>query len=134
MIFFDTSAWIALTVGEDNNATAARRFYAAVARGEHGAVVTTNFVLDEAATHIRMAGDVDAAAKFLRSILEGSSTVLVWIDASHFRAALELFERNEDKRWSYTDCTSFVVMQALGIGNAFSFDRNFEQAGFVRLP
>jgi len=134
VIFVDTSAWIALSVGEDPNAAAAKRFYAAIARGDHGATVTTNFVLDETATHMRMAIDVDAAVRFLRLTLDAPSIVLVWIDPSQFRTALDLFERSRDQRWSYTDCTSFAVMGELGIGDAFSFDRNFEQAGFTRLP
>jgi len=32
------------------------------------------------------------------------------------------------------NCTSFVVMRELGTDTAFSFDWNFEEAGFTRLP
>jgi len=39
-----------------------------------------------------------------------------------------------DKQWSFTDCTSYVVMRQLGIEEAFAFDRHFEQMGFVRRP
>jgi predicted nucleic acid-binding protein len=38
-----------------------------------------------------------------------------------------------DKSWSYTDCTSFAVMERLGIATAFSFDYNFSQYGYRRL-
>ena len=50
---------------------------------------------------------------------------MVWIDESHFDGALDLLERHADKRWSFTDCTSFVVMRDLGIDSAFAFDHNF---------
>jgi uncharacterized protein len=48
-------------------------------------------------------------------------------------AAWELFRQRPDKAWGVTDCASFVVMEQLGIGAAFTVDRHFEQAGFRRL-
>ena len=134
MIFVDTGAWVALSVATGRNAEAARAFHREVQRGEHGAPVTTDYVLDETATLVRMDAGVEAAADAVRPILGSRSATAVWIDPTHFEAALALFDRHRDKRWSFTDCTSFVVMQDLGIENAFSFDRNFEQAGFDRRP
>ena len=45
----------------------------------------------------------------------------------------QLFTTRSDKEWGLTDCISFVVMQDYQIDRAFSSDRHFEQAGFVRL-
>jgi uncharacterized protein len=134
VIFFDTGAWAALSVPGDRNAEAARRFHRDVGRGAYGAVVTSSFVLDEAASLVRMETDADTASRLLHGVLQDPTVSLVWIGPEHFRAALEMFERHTDKRWSFTDCTSFVLMKELQIETAFSFDRNFEQAGFVRLP
>jgi len=131
MIFVDTGAWVSLSIPGDRNAAAARRVQGEIARGLHGAPVTTSFVLDESATLIRMETDAAAASRFLRAVLEGRSVTVVWIDEGHFRSALKLLEQYEDKRWSYTDCTSFVVMQELGIAAAFAFDHKFEEAGFA---
>jgi len=51
------------------------------------------------------------------------------------KAAWEVFEQfNQDKTWSFTDCTTKVVMERLGIGRVFAFDHHFEQMGFIRLP
>ena len=47
--------------------------------------------------------------------------------------ALTLFEQRPDKEWSLCDCTSFVVMQELGITEALSTDHHFDQAGFTAL-
>jgi hypothetical protein len=121
-------------MANDRHARAARALQEAIARGGHGAVITTSFVLDETATHIRMEWDAETAAKFVRAILESESVTIVWIDAAKFRESLDLFQRSADKHWSFTDCASFVVMRDLGIERAFSFDHNFEEAGFVRLP
>ncbi len=134
LIFYDTSAWVALTVPGDRNGPAAKRVQADAMRGAFGAIVTTSFVLDEAATFVRMETDAESAARLLRSILASAAITTVWIDPGHFGSALDLFQSHRDKRGSFTDCTSFVVMQDLGIEKAFSFDRNFQEAGFQRLP
>jgi predicted nucleic acid-binding protein len=134
LIFVDTGAWVALSVPGDRHGTAARALYADVARGVYGRPVTTDFVLDEAATLIRMATDVEIAVRFVRTVLGSSSVTVVWIDPERFVASLERLEGHADKRWSFTDCTSFAVMDDLGIDAAFAFDRNFEEAGLTRLP
>jgi hypothetical protein len=51
-----------------------------------------------------------------------------WIDAG-----LRLYAARPDKSWSLTDCISFGVMRAMGLTEALTGDRDFEQAGFVRL-
>jgi predicted nucleic acid-binding protein len=81
-----------------------------------------------------METEVEAASRLIRSVMASPSVTLIWVDQDHFESALELFEGHRDKRWSFTDCTSFVVMGALGIEKAFTFDRNFEQAGYARVP
>ena len=43
--------------------------------------------------------------------------------------AWETFEQFDDKDWSFTDCTSRVVMEQLNIKVAFAFDHHFKQFG-----
>jgi predicted nucleic acid-binding protein len=60
---------------------------------------------------------------------------IVWIDKSFAEKAWKIFERfNADKRWSFTDCTSYIVMKETGITEVFSFDHHFGQTGFIRKP
>jgi predicted nucleic acid-binding protein len=47
-----------------------------------------------------------------------------------FREAFDLYRSRSDKAWGLIDCVSFVVMKELGITNALSADKHFEQAGF----
>ena len=134
LIFYDTSAWVALAVPGDRHGPEAKSLQAEVSRGAYGSIVTTSFVLDEVATFVRMETDTESAVRLLRSILASAAITTVWIDPGQFGSALDLFQSHQDKRWSLTDCTSFVVMRDLGTDKAFSFDRNFEEAGFVRVP
>lgn len=41
------------------------------------------------------------------------------------------FFQFDDKLWSYTDCLSRVMMERLGIVEAFVFDDHFRQFGSV---
>ena len=50
-----------------------------------------------------------------------------------FRRAWDVFRAFADKDWSFTDCTSKVVMEELGITTAFSFDQHFCQFGTVTV-
>ncbi len=134
MIFVDSGGWIALSLPNDRNHAAARTAYAELSRGAHGSLVTSNFVLDEALTFLRMASDVPTAARLARTVLSSKNVVMAWVDPETFEAALRLFEERPDKRWSFTDCTSFAVMTDLEIESAFTFDRNFLEAGFSRVP
>ena len=60
---------------------------------------------------------------------------IIWINEETAAKAWAIFERfNTDKQWSFTDCTSYVVMQEQGITDVFTFDRHFSQMGFSRLP
>jgi len=65
------------------------------AQGLHGRIVTTDFVLDEAATFIRMATDVATAAMLLRRVTSAPNVTVVWIDAGHFADAIGDFERHQ---------------------------------------
>ncbi len=48
--------------------------------------------------------------------------------------ALAIFEKYDDKDFSFTDCVSFVVMRVMGIQEAFAFDEHFNQMRFIRKP
>src|SRR3972149_2337624 len=57
LIFYDTSAWVALAVPGDRNGPKAKRLQAEVTRGAFGASGTARFGLAEAATFVRRETD-----------------------------------------------------------------------------
>ena len=50
-----------------------------------------------------------------------------------FDEGLALTRARDDKKWSLTDCTSFVAMKREGILEALTGNHFFEQAGFKPL-
>jgi predicted nucleic acid-binding protein len=58
---------------------------------------------------------------------------MVRVEDTDFDDAWDMFERFQDKEWSFTDCTSRVLIQRLGIQRAFAFDDHFRQFGTVAV-
>ena len=134
LIFADSSAWYALSDERDADHDAASRFFQTSMRRETGRLATTDYVMDETLTLLRARRGLPAAHQ-LASLVDSSPNVeLVWVGEERYRQALELMMSYRDKEWSFTDCTSFVVMRELGIRDAFTFDANFAQAGFQIHP
>lgn len=70
---------------------------------------------------------------FVVDLLDNPNIETVWVDESLHRLATELLVERQDKTYSLCDAVSFVLMRQLGITNALTTDRHFEQEGFVRL-
>ena len=98
-------------------------------------LVFSDYVFDETVTALGVLtkGHYVAVAAG-RAILESKNLRLVRVETPVFEAAWKLFARRPEKRWSSTDCTSFVLMENLGIRKALTFDRNFREAGFAMHP
>lgn len=99
-------------------------------------LVTTDYVIDETLTLIRMRLGLSAAKAWWEQ-LEGSSRLRwEWIGMDRAEKARKLFFRYRDKNknYSFTDCTSLVVMQELRLRQALTTDHHFRQMGFQVLP
>ena len=133
-IFADTSGW-----GHLFDATQARHLAAAniyhEARQQKRMFVTTNYILTELValmlTPLHLPHQTIVAC--IDGLKASSSLRIVQIDANIDAQAWRLFKERPDKAWSLVDCASFVVMRQLGIADALTTDRHFEQAGFVQL-
>jgi len=59
---------------------------------------------------------------------------IIYVNYEVFAGALKIFINFEDKEWSFTDCTSFVLIKKEKINKAISFDEHFSQFGIEILP
>ncbi len=131
LVFVDTSAWYALLDRKDLNHLAAARFV------EQSAIplVTSTYVLDETVTLAKRHLGHAAAVRFGDRLWKEEVARLVRISPEDEMRAWTLFTRYADKGFSYTDCTSFALMERLQLDSVFAFDAHFAQYGrFVRLP
>lgn len=129
MIFVDSSAWFAVYSRRDVNHAAAAR----TIRSFREQLLTPDFVIDETLTLLRARGEQRRAFAFGNRVIEGGEVKIVTISEQDFADAWGIFRKFDDKEWSFTDCTSLVVMQRLGIQRAFAFDDHFRQFGTVTV-
>ena len=132
-LFVDTAGWMTCADAADPaHRVAAKTRDTWLEQG--GLFVTTDYIADETLTLIRLRLSHAAAEGWWRQV-EGSSR-LRWETVTPARAekARGLFFRYHDKDFSFTDCTSFVVMRELRLREALTTDHHFAQMGFTLKP
>jgi len=129
-IFVDTSAFIALRVSDDACHKKAISFLKTIKK-ERLRLHTTNFILDEVYTYFCKTHAV--AVEMAELIRNNPLITLHKVDAEEEERAWKILKDFSDKQFSYTDATSFVVMESLDIDTAFTFDEHFKQYGKFAL-
>jgi uncharacterized protein len=132
-LFVDSSGWIALFDRSDQYqqqaATAFRQL-----QGQNVTLFTSDYVFDEAITFIRHHTTHLNAVQFGYWLLQARNVNLLRLDEAAWRAAWQMFQAYDDRRWAFTDCTSFILMRQQKLFQAFTFDHHFAQAGFQLWP
>lgn len=128
-VFVDTSGWYALIDRRDDGHVRTGSFVREWLRSG-GRLVSSDYVLDESFTLARARSGSRAAFQ-LMDLLDGTAAVdLEWVGAERFDRAAAMFRRYDDQIFSFTDCTSFVLMRELELTKALTTDEHFRIAGF----
>jgi len=133
MLFVDTAGWVAAADGADaahDDVCAARDAWLATG----GILVSSDFVFDETLTLLKVKLGATAAEAWWRQIETSRRLRVEAINVARQERARLHFFRHRDKSYSFTDCTSFVLMQELRIRQALTLDRHFRLAGFDVIP
>lgn len=130
----DTSAFYAVKDLSDQHYAEAVAFMKQVQKSPSLRLVTSNFIVDESLTLIRMKLGHQAAIQFGRQIRESKIVEVIYITEAIEEQAWQIFTKYSDKDYSFTDCTSFAVMEERSLVNAFTFDKHFAQHGLVMRP
>lgn len=129
MIFVDTGAWYASAVPHDDNHRSARQWLDANTQS----LFTTDYVIDETLTLLKVRGHAPLAIVMGDALFAGELANIVVVSEDDIHQAWRTFRRFQDKEWSFTDCTSKVVMERLGAAQAFCFDHHFRQFGSISV-
>lgn len=127
----DTSAWYALFDEDDKHHERADIFY----DRNLSPFVTTNFIVDETLTLVKKRLGHRQAVEAGKDLWNKELSSLITITPEDEATAWRIFQRYDDKGFSFTDCTTFAVMERLKIPYIFTFDEHFKQYGkFKCLP
>lgn len=124
-ILVDTSAVYALLDAGDRWHAAAREALEAIKRSREEPLLT-NFLVAECHALLLARLGRDVARRWLL----GNAWPIERVTQRDEERAAEIIRRYEDKTYSYTDATSFAVMERLGIRRAVAFDSHYRQQGF----
>lgn len=133
LLFVDTAGWMACADGSDlahSQAVAVRDAW--LEKG--GLFVTSDYVADETLTLLRIRLGIDSAETWWQQVNSSSRVRWEYVGPARADKARELFFRYRDKDFSFTDCTSFILMRELKLREALTTDHHFLQAGFGIKP
>lgn len=129
-LFLDTSYIIALETANDQNHSLALDHWYSL-RETAPKIVTTSYVFDEIVTFFNSRNRHAKAVEIGKRLLESSSVQVLQVTESLFFQGWQYFQKHKDKSYSLTDSISFLVMEQNQLDTVLTFDRHFEQAGFV---
>lgn len=128
-VFADAFYFVGLLNREDQH----HARVVAVAGRLHDDVVTTEWILTEFADALARSASRRLVLQFIGDLERDPKVRIIRASTELFRRGLQLYSERPDKKWSLTDCISFVVMKEEGIQDALTGDGHFEQAGFKVL-
>jgi len=137
--FIDTWGWVALGHKKDSHHKEIIRFYRE-AQSRRDEVITSDYVLDELITLLFRRENSEEALAFIEGILASAAQGYIKIEKislGQFEIAWNL--RKQLKKMpliSFTDLTSMLLMQEMGIKKILTEDRHFFQMGmgFQKVP
>jgi predicted nucleic acid-binding protein len=125
-LFVDTSAWYAAADRDDRGHERAT----AILGGDE-ARITSDHVLVETWALLRYRLGRRAANRFWEGLRAGVAEVAT-VSAADLQSAWAIIEVFPDQDFSIVDCTSFAVMQRLGLRRVAAFDEDFAVFRFGR--
>lgn len=132
MIYVDTSALFALADPRDREHAVA--LAAAARSAQRGDTWVTGWhTLYEFTDGVCDRMGQKAAAERLHRLV-GNPRLRVQSSEERLSDARRLLETRVDWGVDLSDCLSFAIMRNLGIRRAFTFDLDFEKAGFETVP
>jgi|SRR5580765_5581937 predicted nucleic acid-binding protein len=131
-VFADTSGLYALIDRNDVAHAVARQAVGDLLRAGRRLLVT-DYVIDETVTLAKARGGSLLAERVLDLVEQSRGIRVEWIGLERFESTRAFFRRHADHAYSFTDCSSFVVMRELRLTQALTTDRHFLEAGMESL-
>jgi uncharacterized protein len=130
VIFIDTGIWFARFVPQDPNHNRVTAWF----EGNDKPLVTSDYCVDETLTLLATRERPRLAIQVGRELFEETIARLNVLSSQQIIRAWILFQRHAYAGWSFTDCTSKVIIEDLGLKVAAALDQHFREFGIDVLP
>jgi predicted nucleic acid-binding protein len=124
---------LALELNDDQNHESALAHWLNLVKTSF-AIVTTSYIFDETITYLNSRNHHEKAVEVGENLLLSPTLELIHVVENLFFEGWTMFQKYQDKRYSLTDCISFIVMKHKELEIALTFDKHFVQAGFKTEP
>ncbi len=131
-VFIDSSGLYALADRRDPFHVAAENRIAALLKSRAD-LILTDYIVDESCTLAKARAGGEASLRLLDIVEQSRAIRTIWIGSERFENAKAFFRKHADHGYSFTDCTSFVVMREMKIRDALTTNDHFTEAGFRML-
>jgi predicted nucleic acid-binding protein len=127
--FVDTSAWFEMFIPKSETGKSIR----AMLRSLRYKLHTSDFVLDELLTVLKREGHGRLARKAWEFLNNKLFVRLIHLTPDDMLETYSVFDRFSDKDWSFTDCSSYMLIKRHKIEYACAIDKHFREFGIVRV-
>ncbi len=130
LILADTSALCALIDKGEQRHRVAVQFV----RDAGFILLVSEYVFDETVTWVKTRFGARRAIEFGRKLRASDFCRYYLLTPEDEALAWAIFEKYDDKAWSYTDCSCLAVVQRLGLDGILSLDSHFRQMSVQVWP
>ena len=131
IIFVDTGFLIAIINKDDKYHPEAIRTYQKIkelARKRLVELIYTDYIFDEVmAFLVSRSVTHSTIVEYGNNLRKSQLFQFIFISETMYDESWKMFKKYQDKQWSFTDVTSFYVMETFGITYYLSYDEHFEQ-------
>ena len=128
ILFVDSGAFLAYFSKKDPDHEKARKVIDKTTE-----IIITDYIYDEILTLTRRRLGINPSIEIMDHIKHNKDIEVAVVTEKDKNKAEEIFKKYTDKDFSFTDCTTFAVIERLGLKNILSFDKHFRQYGIVTL-
>lgn len=132
MVFLDSSFFKAFVDSKDDFHKKSLKVLDKLRKDKYN-LVTSNFIVDETFTLVRVRCGLERARKLNEILKEYSGEIKIYRVLVSDESGAWFWFWKPWRNLSFTDCTSFALMKRLGIRYAATFDKHFSRAGFEIL-
>ena len=127
LLFIDTSAFYAFFDKKDNE----HKNIVKIFKSSNEQFVTSNYILDELITLFRVRGlAIENFITFVNALWNEEVCKIFRVTVDIDLQAWEIMKQFKDQNFSFTDCTSFILMREYRIQKVCTLDKHFQIAGF----